>query len=615
MEKENKEMMQVPENEGYVVMSDLPKDENWLCVKYEDLLQKENGKYRDGGEKYRDALEELDNDEKLDELTKCAEDFRYFAENYVWITHPKRGLILFDLYGYQMKCIREYDQFKHSIIRKFRQGGLTTLTVIWCLWRCIFRTDQKIMVLSKSDREAKSAGKIVTNVMKYLPAWMKPDVELDNQHEKVFADTNGSIEFWTCEAARSKSLTYLIIDEAAFIKNMDEHWKSMYPTLSTGGSCIVISTVNGLGNWYEEWYHAAELGRNMFHVIDIDYRENPEYCNEKWATEMRANLGEKGWRQEVLGDFLGSGETYVNGDTLSALAKSTGRTAPIKKLFPEWENDDTGAHEDWKMLNPKYNRGALWIWEEPKDGVEYIIGADVAAGIGGVGDNSAFHVVRLDTMEQVAEFYSNSIPANDFAQVIHNVGHWYKEALVVVEAAEQGLTVINKLEHWLGYGNLYYETRRNTETAGVAMTRVNRPVYLEQMQSFLQNRHIAIQSSRLVRELKTFVVINRKPQAQKGKHDDLVMSLALLLGVLDSRKRDVPVGGTQYADKAIDLSRGDLFLKIKAELEGGLIEQLLAQQRDEDQDEMMNRDEAAMMGRVMHDIKRPYDELLREFDW
>jgi hypothetical protein len=152
----------------------------------------------------------------------------------------------------------------------------------------MFKLDQKIMVLSKSDREARGAGKIVTNCIKYFPKWLCPVMDKDNEHEKIFGETNGSIEFWTCEAARSKSLTYLIIDEAAFIKGMDEHWKSMYPTLATGGSCIVISTVNGLGNWYEEWYHAACEEKNTFHVIDLNYQE--QYVNDAWQARLAVRL-------------------------------------------------------------------------------------------------------------------------------------------------------------------------------------------------------------------------------------------------------------------------------------------------------------------------------------
>ena len=51
---------------------------------------------------------------------------------------------------------------------------------------------------------------------------------------------------------------------------MEKHWKAMWPILSTGGSCTLVSTVNGLGNWYQETYHDAQEGRNKFHVIDLD---------------------------------------------------------------------------------------------------------------------------------------------------------------------------------------------------------------------------------------------------------------------------------------------------------------------------------------------------------
>ena len=42
---------------------------------------------------------------------------------------------------------------------------------------------------------------------------------------------------------------------------MEQHWKAMYPTISTGGQCIIISTVNGLGNWYQETYYNAKRGK------------------------------------------------------------------------------------------------------------------------------------------------------------------------------------------------------------------------------------------------------------------------------------------------------------------------------------------------------------------
>jgi hypothetical protein len=560
--------------------------------------------------------EDLPEEEQQEEVARCAESFKYFAETYVKITHPKRGLIPFRLYPYQDRCINDYDTYKHNIIRKFRQGGLTTLTVLWAMWRCMFKLDQKIMVLSKSDREATGAGKMVTNALKYLPTWLKPQMDKDNEHEKIFGETNGSIEFWTCEAARSKSLTYLIIDEAAFIKGMEEHWKSMYPTLATGGNCIVISTVNGVGNWYEEWYHAAVQGKNSFHVIDLNYQENPEYNNPSWVKEMRGNMGERGWKQEVLGDFLSSGETYIPGDTIIRIETHARHTIPIKKMFPEWEAESDDK-EEWHMLNPNYEKGAMWVWEEPQKGEEYILSSDVAEGVGDGGDFSCFHVFHLRTMNQVAEFSSDTVPPHLFAQVIHNAATWYNNALVIVEGNGTGLAVLNKLQHWLYYDNIYYEMKGKSEKAGVRIDRINRPVFLEQMQNALINNQITMNSPRFVRELKTFEFskTKKRAEARKGKHDDLIMALAIMLGVKDNFARELPPINMGDLVEVGNISKDEIFLKIKAEIEGGLVEDLLRQAEEKD----LDTQDVEMISRLMDDDTvrryRPYDKLLKEFGW
>ena len=44
----------------------------------------------------------------------------------------------------------------------------------------------------------------------------------------------------------------LIIDEGAFIKGIDEIWASAQSTLSTGGKAIVLSTPNGVGNFFHK---------------------------------------------------------------------------------------------------------------------------------------------------------------------------------------------------------------------------------------------------------------------------------------------------------------------------------------------------------------------------
>lgn len=238
------------------------------------------------------------------ELRRCAEDFVYFCETYVKINHPTHGLIPFTLHAYQKRYAQALQDNRFLITKKFRQGGFSTLSVVWALWRCLFKLDERIAFLSKTDREAIELGYIVDRVIKHLPDWMQPKMEKQNGHQKVFADTKCSIRLLTPIAACGISIHHLFIDEAAFIDNLDSHWKAMYPTIATGGHCYVLSTPNGTGNWFHETYTGAEKLQNNFKVFHSSYLEHPDYSNTEWAFNTKQALGANGWRQEVLAEFI-----------------------------------------------------------------------------------------------------------------------------------------------------------------------------------------------------------------------------------------------------------------------------------------------------------------------
>lgn len=83
---------------------------------------------------------------------------------------------------------------------------------------------------------------------------------------------------------------------------MDDHWKALYPIISLGGKVIAISTPNGKQGWFYDAYHTNKKGD--WHIYKCNYKECPEFNNESWETEVKNNLGEKGWRQEFLQEFL-----------------------------------------------------------------------------------------------------------------------------------------------------------------------------------------------------------------------------------------------------------------------------------------------------------------------
>jgi len=553
-----------------------------------------------------------------EEWLKCASNFDYCASTYFEIRSLELGAVKFKMYPYQVRVLRDFERYRFNILRKFRQGGLTTLSVLWTLWMCMFRENKQVLVISKTDTEAVKAGKMARRVVDVLTMdypWLAPRLGSDSKHIMTFTDTRSELEFGGPSRARGQSLNYVIVDEAAFIANMEEVWADMYPTVATGGNVMVVSTVHGIGNWYHKMWVDAKADRNGFNVIDLHYTEHPQYCKPGWAEEARANLGDRLFAQEILGSFLGSGETYIDPGVLSKVDRETEHKRVLKKLFTEWDHEKREFDLHAQSENPElqqWDRGALWIWQEPQEGHQYVIGVDVAEGVGEDGDSSAFQVIDATTLEQVAEFCSNTVPPNVFAMIVARVGIYYNTSLVAVENGGPGVAILDKLTHNLYYENLYYQRTRTQERVGVTMNRTTRPVILEAMQNYLENDLCRLCSSRLVRELETFKYnrSTKRAEAERGHHDDLVMALAIALYIRDKHLRDVPTG-VHLPDNIADSMTSRKYEAIRKEIEEAAPEDLLF--KDEEEQEPWEL-ENVLPGVIMP-YERRNDTILKEFGW
>ena len=198
------------------------------------------------------------------------------------------------------------------------------------------------------------------------------------------------------------------------------------------------------------------------------------------------------------------------------------------------------------IREPVYRTGYdrnFWIWEKFEEGNTYLLVADVARGDGA--DNSVFHVLKLETMEIVAE-YQGKPNLDMYAQMLYSAGTEYGNCLLVVENNGIGISILEKLIT-LGYPNLYYSIKSTHEfvesvqgeamdgaVAGFTTSTKTRPLIVAKLEEFVRNRMLNIYSSRTFHEFKTFIWKNGKPQAMRSYHDDLVMSLAIACWVRDT---------------------------------------------------------------------------------
>ena len=382
-------------------------------------------------------------------------------------------------------------------MRKFRQAGATTISAAYALWYITFNADKNVMVVSIGDRESRDFLDRAVNMYDDLPTWLQAPETERNKHVLKLS-TGSKIKSQPAGAGRGESVSLLIVDEAAFIDNMREFWMAIYPTISTGGSAYILSTVNGMANLYYELYRDAELEKNDFNVIDIHWREHPEYT-EKWAEQTRSNVGERAWLQEYEGQFLGTGETFIDGGTLDQVKLSTS---------PEF----TKKH---------YNM--MRIFEEPQPYHTYLIAADTSFGRDR--DYSAFHIINLYNGTQVAEFYSNRCGLNEFARIMAEEGMRYNMAFVCPERNGLGLALIEQLFEVHEYENMWTDDKGQM---GYLVNNKNRDIMLNTLQEKLKTSKIKINSERTFKELTTFIISKTgKIQAESGFADDLVMSLAI----------------------------------------------------------------------------------------
>lgn len=480
-------------------------------------------------------MEQLTHQQKLNELKKCKKDPIYFLCNYIKVVHPIRGLVPFELYPFQKKIIRNIQGNRFNVLRKFRQAGCTTIASAYSLWVTTFQTYQTVVILSKGDTESTEVLDRIKIMYTELPSWMKRTITTENMHVMKF--NNGSIiksRPSGKQSGRSLSGSLLIIDEAAFIDHIDTIWAAVYPVLSTGGKAFVLSTVNGMGNWFYTLYNDARKKKNAFNAIDIKWKEHPEYFRipgyedlyhdmalrepaveiDEWEQITRSNISHKKWLQEYECEFLGTGDTFLEGSLLTFLNKD--------------------INEEYYTKYRDYMR----IWKDPIPYHDYVLSVDVS--LGRDRDYSAFQIIDVYNGEQVAEFYSNKTPINEFANIIRQEGNLYNLASVIIERNNIGNNLIFHLFDTYEYENMWVDDKMDM---GFQVTAKNRDQILAKLEEAVRTNTIKINSKRTISELNTFIISDSgKYQADIGQHDDLVMSLALGVHGMEDLLESSPAG-------------------------------------------------------------------------
>ncbi|MEM1973241.1 MAG: terminase family protein [Thermoplasmata archaeon] len=284
------------------------------------------------------------------------------------------------------KLIRPYQDYifrailnnKRVAIVKARQLGVSTAIAIFALWAAWFNkfpssvnSNTKIAIISRGEDSAKKLlNQYIYSLMDSAALFLKqvnPNFSIDafikekNKEQIVFrknlyglADNSSYIKSLPpTDKIRGLDLDLVIVDEAAFLNHPDPDYylkTSVLPTVvSTNGRIVLISTPNGVGNFFYE-------------VVDPeDRRTEHEYCrlffpylinksDENYmrnVNEHRRIMNEYEFKQEYECDFISSGSNFFDINVISkyvddrVLDSYDGKTPVVVGIDLGWQNSLT----------------------------------------------------------------------------------------------------------------------------------------------------------------------------------------------------------------------------------------------------------------------------------
>ena len=498
-----------------------------------------------------------------DKLRKIINNPVLYMEKFMNVVNKNGKLVPFKLNPQQKELVQNMD--KYNIILKSRQLGITTLSCAYSIYLAMTNSNITCLLVSYSIDSATAIFEKLKQLYNDLPNALRVELIANNKKELKFV--NGSrIICATCgskDCARGLTIRYCHISEVGFCKdNIDKQLLAIEQALTPNGKIILESTANGL-NYFSELWNKAERKENMYKPFFFSWindkvmfkDEYSEFCDryisihgslpkdneltdvEKTLRSQGATLEQIVWRRLKVANS--SEESFAQefpSNPIEAFI-STGSNIFSPKLIHE----RLQYIDDIKPITSKPNKmpisllpwlgRELTLWDMPKIGHKYYIGVDTGEGMGQ--DYSALHVLSSDGI-QVAEFKSNKVKPFQYAQIVNDIGIYYNKALLVVEKASAGHTIVDKLKNDYHYSNMY--KYKEYDARGLAKKKVGfvtnpktKPLMINDFVELFELKQIVINSKDLLSEMKMFQFKDGKMSAIVGYHDDLVMSFAMAI--------------------------------------------------------------------------------------
>ncbi|MEQ8721013.1 MAG: hypothetical protein RID81_07030 [Sandaracinaceae bacterium] len=498
--------------------------------------------------------------EVLEALAEIWVDFRSWC-SLVEIRTKHEGKVPFSFDRWNQEQIKfDNERTGSDVVLKPRQIGFSTIELARDLFFAVTREGVNVQVVAHK----KSNAIDLFLGLRYMADALRrrgllPKTKADNVRELVFWEIGSAVRVVEAGATtasaqdkgRSGTIHRLHATEVAFWKQPAETMKALTSCVPEGGEVVIESTANGAGGLFYNLIQAAAKRQGPYRLHFFPWYDHAEYRidpgpdfdpepRDKWEVTLRAKgcddaqiawwrskvdnpaVGIEGALQEYPVDpgscFRTSGSEYISAAHVDALSEST--REPIRELPVVWRGLDGKARGR--------ELGTLEIYAEPEPGEDYVIGGDVAEGVGG--DASSADVMNARSGEVVAKCWSKTIAPGDFGLALAVIGYLYNTATVGPERNNHGAATLRALEVEARYPKIYKHTDKKL---GWPTNGQTRPILFDDLRRSIREGVATHPDAATVAEARTLIVnAAGRPEARSkgqegGCHDDRFVSWAI----------------------------------------------------------------------------------------
>lgn len=448
------------------------------------------------------------------------------------------------------------------IILKGRQFGSTTFWTSIFYWIMNKRKNTNGLMLAHNKETSKIILEMIHRYQTFNPVKYKATSEA-RTHIKL-SGINSSIRVGTGHG-RSEGVgttcNILLGEEVARWSDGGELVGAMFQAIPRLPHTMIIlnSTARGYGNYFHNVWRDSKNETCEFKGIFLPWDIHEEYTHDFLSKEDELNFcltldskerkmkemynltnGQLRWRRAKIAEQAGGAnsedlfcENYPLTDTEAFLANSsnyfdnialhnrlTELTAKYSVKKP-LRGSMRGQDNRWTFFEDK--SGRVEIYELPKKGTRYVVSGDISLGVTD-GDYTSIDVIDIQTFTQVATCHGKMDEEAQIA-LMKALGWFYNRAIVVPESNFNPY-VARKLAQ--EYSKTYRRRRANGDEAyGWRTDATSRMQMLARLRWLVSTNLIGLNCQDTIEEMMAFGFDGVKVQAQKGMHDDRVMSLAI----------------------------------------------------------------------------------------